>query len=53
MKKPDYSKENYCIECDLKFPKDVFRCSKCKQMIRSKPNSNIRNKKYLDKKPRM
>ena len=33
----DYNFFNYCSQCDLKLPKNVLRCTICKQKVRTKP----------------
>jgi hypothetical protein len=33
----DYRIFNYCATCNLKFSKEVLRCSDCKQKVRVKP----------------
>jgi hypothetical protein len=42
----DYNKNNYCARCVLKYPKTVYRCSQCKNRLRTKPwhgRSNFTN----------
>ena len=33
----DYNLFNYCSQCDLKLPKNILRCTICKQKVRTKP----------------
>jgi hypothetical protein len=33
----DYNFLNYCSQCDLKLPKNILRCTICKQKVRTKP----------------
>ena len=33
----DYNFFNYCSRCDLKLPKNIRRCTSCKQKVRTKP----------------
>jgi hypothetical protein len=33
----DYNFFNYCSQCDLKLPKNILRCTICKQKVRTKP----------------
>jgi hypothetical protein len=33
----DYNFFNYCSQCDLKLPKNIRRCTNCKQKVRTKP----------------
>ena len=33
----DYNFFNYCSQCDLKVPKNILRCTICKQKVRIKP----------------
>jgi hypothetical protein len=33
----DYNFFNYCSQCDLKLPKNIPRCTICKQKVRTKP----------------
>jgi hypothetical protein len=33
----DYRIFNFCATCNLKFSKEVLRCSDCKQKVRVKP----------------
>ena len=53
MDKPDYARSNYCIRCNLNFPKSQWKCSKCNKKLRTRPGSSIRNKKYLEMKARL
>jgi len=47
MTKPDYSKENYCVECGLLYPKDVIKCNICKRKLRFTPrNKKVMNSEY-------
>ncbi len=40
----NYDKENYCVECDLKFPKSVTKCPNCKNKLRTRSRKPWKNK---------
>ena len=33
----DYNFFNYCSTCELKYPKQIFRCKDCNQKVRTRP----------------
>jgi hypothetical protein len=33
----DYNFFNYCSICELKYPKEVLRCTDCNQKVRTRP----------------
>lgn len=33
----DYNFFNYCSICELKYPKQILRCSDCNQKVRTRP----------------
>ena len=52
MPKPNYIIENYCSTCGKIFSKAIIRCPTCHFLLRTRPNTGIRNKKYLELKHR-
>ena len=40
----NYDKENYCVECDLKFPKSITKCPNCKNKLRTRSRKPWKNK---------
>ena len=51
--KPNYKIHNYCTTCKIVYPKTTIRCPDCNFLLRTKPASGIRNKKYLELKARI
>ncbi len=43
MKRPDYNKNNYCVICELVYPKDVTRCTMCKKNLRKSSKKKASN----------
>lgn len=33
----DYDFFNYCSTCELKYPKEILRCTDCNQKVRTRP----------------
>lgn len=42
-----YISYNFCLSCEIKYPKSITRCSECGKKIRTKPKTS------WDKKTRM
>ena len=52
MKKPDYSKENYCTICDRTLPKEIIMCEICNHKVRTVPHAGGSRTKYIREKGR-
>jgi len=49
MARIDYIKSNYCIICELVYPKDKLRCAKCSQILRKNPRNSKAKTKFRAK----
>ena len=53
MARFDYMKNNYCITCELIYPKDKFRCTNCSQVLRKNPRNSKAKLKFIAKKEKV
>ncbi len=49
MARFDYTKSNYCVTCELVYPKDKLRCAKCSQILRKNPRNSKAKIKFRAK----
>ena len=40
----NYDKENLCIDCNIKFPKTIIKCSECGNKLRTSARTSWKNK---------
>lgn len=44
--KKQYLNYNWCKICEIKYPKNIIRCNKCGQLIRTTPENKKRWRLY-------